>query len=40
LNWINLKELVLIHELVINETGGMHDIINPVALESVLFWAA
>jgi death-on-curing protein len=36
LNWINLKELVLIHELVINETGGAHGIINPIALESVL----
>ena len=36
MNWINLKELVLIHELVINETGGMHGIINPIALESVL----
>jgi death-on-curing protein len=36
LNWINLKEIVLIHELVVNETGGMHGIINPVALESAL----
>jgi death-on-curing protein len=36
LNWINLKELVLIHELVINETGGARGIINPIALESVL----
>ena len=34
--WINLKELVLIHEMVINETGGVHGIINPIALESVL----
>jgi death-on-curing protein len=36
LNWINLKELVLIHEMVIDETGGVHGIINPIALESVL----
>jgi len=36
LNWINLKEIVLIHELVINETGGAHGIINPIALESLL----
>ena len=36
MNWINLKELILIHELVINETGGAHGIINPIALESVL----
>jgi death-on-curing protein len=36
LNWISLKELVLIHELVINETGGVHGIINPAALESAL----
>jgi death-on-curing protein len=35
LNWINLEEIVLIHELVINETGGAHGIINPIALESV-----
>ncbi len=36
MNWISLRELVLIHGLVINETGGVHGIINPVALESVL----
>ena len=36
MNWITLRELVLIHELVINETGGLHGIINPVALESAL----
>jgi death-on-curing protein len=36
LNWITLRELVLIHELVINETGGQHGIINPVTLESAL----
>jgi len=36
LKWISLKELVLIHELVINATGGVHGIINPVALESAL----
>jgi death-on-curing protein len=36
LNWISLRELVLIHELVISETGGVHGIVNPVALESAL----
>ena len=36
MNWITLRELVLIHELVIKETGGLHGIINPVALESAL----
>lgn len=36
MNWINLRELVLIHDLVINETGGVPGIINPVALESAL----
>lgn len=36
MKWINLKELALIHELVINATGGVHGIINPVALESAL----
>jgi death-on-curing protein len=36
LTWISLRELVLIHELVINATGGVHGIINPVALESAL----
>lgn len=37
MNWISFRGLILIHELVINETGGLHGIINPVALESVLF---
>ena len=36
MKWINLQELVLIHELVINETGGIHGILNPGALESIL----
>ena len=36
MNWITLRELVLIHELVINKTGGLHGIINPVTLESAL----
>lgn len=36
MNWISLRELVLIHEMVVNETGGVHGIINPVALESAL----
>lgn len=36
MNWLSLRELVLIHGLVITETGGVHGIINPVALESAL----
>ena len=36
MNWISLKELLLIHELVTDETGGGHGITNPIALESVL----
>jgi len=36
LNWLSLRELVLIHGVVITETGGVPGIINPVALESAL----
>lgn len=36
MNWISLRELVLIHELVISKTGGVHGIINPATLESAL----
>jgi len=36
LNWINLADLVLVHEQVIDATGGVHGIINPAALESAL----
>jgi death-on-curing protein len=35
-NWITLGELILIHERVIAETGGVHGITNPGALESAL----
>jgi len=35
-NWITLGELILIHERVIDETGGVHGITNPGALESAL----
>ncbi len=36
MNWINLADLVLVHEQVIDATGGVHGIINPTALESAL----
>jgi death on curing protein len=36
LKWISLRELVLIHGLVINKTGGIHGFINPSALESAV----
>ncbi len=36
MNWINLADLVLVHEQVIDATGGVHGIINPAALESAL----
>lgn len=36
MNWITLTELVLIHERVINQTGGVHGITNPGGLESAL----
>jgi death-on-curing protein len=36
LNWISLEELILIHELVIEETGGIHGMTNPGGLESAL----
>jgi len=36
LNWITIEELVLIHEWVIKETGGVHGITNPGGLESAL----
>ena len=36
MNWMSLPELVLIHERVIEETGGIHGVTNPGGLESVL----
>jgi death-on-curing protein len=36
MNWITLAELALIHEWVIQETGGVHGITNPGGLESSL----
>jgi death-on-curing protein len=36
LNWITLEELILIHERVIEETGGIHGTTNPGGLESAL----
>lgn len=36
MNWISLEELALIHEQVIAETGGLHGVANPGALESAL----
>lgn len=36
MNWITLEELILIHERVIEETGGIHGVINPGGLESAL----
>lgn len=36
MKWINLVELALIHEHVIQETGGVHGITNPGGLESSL----
>jgi len=36
MNWITLAELALIHERVIQETGGVHGITNPGGLESSL----
>ena len=36
MNWISLEELVVIHELVIAETGGVHGITNPGGVESAL----
>ncbi len=36
MKWITLGELILIHEHVINETGGVHGVTNPGALESAL----
>lgn len=36
MNWITLEELALIHERVIEETGGVHGITNPGGLESAL----
>jgi death-on-curing protein len=36
MNWITLLELVIIHERVIQETGGVHGITNPGGLESAL----
>ncbi len=36
MNWITLPELVIIHERVIQETGGVHGVTNPGGLESAL----
>ena len=36
MNWITLMELALIHERVIQETGGIQGIMNPGGLESAL----
>jgi len=35
-NWVSLTELIIIHERVIAETGGVHGIMNPGGLESAL----
>lgn len=36
MNWITLLEVALIHERLIEETGGVHGIANPGGLESAL----
>jgi death-on-curing protein len=36
LNWISLEELAVIHERVVEETGGVHGIMNPGGLESAI----
>ena len=36
MNWITVVELALIHERVIEETGGIHGVTNPGGLESAL----
>ena len=36
MNWLSLDELVVIHQQVIAETGGVHGIGNPGGLESAL----
>jgi len=35
-NWLSLEELVLMHDQVIEATGGIHGIISPGRLESAL----
>jgi death-on-curing protein len=36
MNWITLLDLVIIHERVIEETGGVNGVTNPGGLESAL----
>ena len=36
MNWISLEELAVIHERVVEETGGVHGIMNPGGLESAI----
>lgn len=36
MNWITLEEIVLVHEKVIIETGGLRGMVNPGGLESAL----
>lgn len=36
MNWITLLELLLIHDRVLQETGGVHGVTNPGGIESAL----
>lgn len=36
MNWITLEEIILVHERVIAETGGLRGMVNPGGLESAL----
>lgn len=36
MNWLTLEEMLLIHEQVIQGTGGVQGIVNPGGLESAL----
>lgn len=36
MNWVSLEELFVIHEMIVDETGGVHGVINLGGLDSSL----
>ncbi|MCK6469683.1 MAG: type II toxin-antitoxin system death-on-curing family toxin [Candidatus Brocadia sinica] len=36
MNWVSLEELLVIHEMIVDETGGVHGVINLGGLDSSL----
>ncbi|MCF6155118.1 MAG: Fic family protein [Candidatus Brocadia sp.] len=36
MNWVSLEEMLVIHEMIADGTGGVHGVINPGGLDSSL----